>query len=89
MLYPFMTMEDETEIVHSEMDERGAVRVELEKPIDGGFCSAVCYLPSYEWRDVVGFSDAEIAGYQKLIERGAHLIMRFAKNGGYEYASGF
>lgn len=89
MLYPFMTMEDETEIVHSDMDDQGVVKVELEKPVDGGFYSAVCYLPSYEWRDIVGFTESEISRYQRLIEKGAHLIMRFAKNGGYEYASGF
>lgn len=89
MLYPFLTMEDETEIVHSDMDECGSVRVELEQPVDGGFNSAVCILPGYEWKDVVGFTEEDLARYQKILERGAHLIMRFAKDGGYEHASGF
>ena len=89
MLYPFMTLEDETEIVHSDMDDRGCVRVEIEKPVDGGFHAAVCTLPSYAWTDIVGFSEEEIARYQRFLEKGAHLIMRFARDGGFEHASGF
>lgn len=89
MLYPFMTLEDDTEIVHSDMDDQGRVRVEIEKPVEGGFHAAVCTLPQYEWTDVDGFSDEEISRYQHFLERGAHLIMRFAKDGGFEHASGF
>ncbi len=43
MLYPFMTLEDNTEIVHSESYmENGVekVRVEIEKPVEGGFDNA-------------------------------------------------
>lgn len=50
MLYPFMTLNDETEIVHSEskmVDGREAVKVVIEKPVWGGFHSAVCWLPEY------------------------------------------
>ena len=32
MMYPFMTLDDGTEIVHSEMREDGRVKVYLEKP---------------------------------------------------------
>lgn len=89
MLYPFMTLEDETEIVHSDMDDQGCVRVEIEKPVEGGFHAAVCTLPSYSWTNVDGFTAEEIARYQKFLEKGAHLIMRFARDGGFEHASGF
>lgn len=40
MLYPFMTLDDNTEIVHSEnyiVDGKECVRVEIEKPIEDGF----------------------------------------------------
>ncbi len=88
MMYPFLTLDDKTEIVHSEMlpDER--VKVYLEKP-DAKDCFhyATCYLPSYEWVDVFGFSDEEIARYQKVIESTAHLIMQFSREGGFENAS--
>ena len=51
MLYPFMTLDDNTEIVHSEnyfMNGKELVKVEIEKPIEGGFASAECILPTYE-----------------------------------------
>lgn len=68
MLYPFMTLDDETEIVHSESymeNGKEHVRVEIEKPVAGGFESAECVLPEYQWRNVAGFSDAEIEGRWK------------------------
>lgn len=49
MMYPFITLDDDTEIVHSEMREDGTVKVYMEKPVDGGFHSATCILPNYEW----------------------------------------
>lgn len=32
MIYPFMTLEDDTEIVHSEMKDNGEVKVYIETP---------------------------------------------------------
>ena len=50
MMYPFMTLDDNTEVVHSEMLPDGRVKVYFEKP-DAKDCfhSAVCYLPDYKW----------------------------------------
>ena len=89
MIYPFMQLEDKTEIVHSEMlpDER--VKVYIEKPIEGGFHSAVCYLPTYEWSEIEGFLQRDIERYQEILESTAHLIIRFASDGGFENAAGF
>ena len=42
MMYPFLQLEDGTEIVHSEMQSDGQVKVYIEKPVEGGFHSAVC-----------------------------------------------
>lgn len=89
MMYPFMKLDDDTEIVHSEMKDDGRVKVYMEKPIEGGFCSAVCMLPSYEWSDIEGYSEKEIARYREVIESTAHLILKFARNGGFANASGF
>ena len=76
MMYPFLTLDDETEIVHSEMRSDGSVKVYLEKP-DAADCfhSASCYLPGYRWEDVSGFSKEEISRYQEVIESTAHLIL--------------
>lgn len=87
MMYPFLQLEDGTEIVHSEMQSDGQVKVYIEKPVDGGFHSAMCYLPGYNWKDVDGFSETEINSYQQLIATVAHLIIRFSQNGGFEYAA--
>ena len=47
MMYGYMTLADETGITHSEMKADGSVKVYFEKPIEGGFQHATCYLPSY------------------------------------------
>ena len=90
MMYPFLTLNDETEIVHSEMLDDGRVKVYIEKPDEKDcFHHATCYLPRYEWTDIFGFSEAEIQNYQTIIESSANLIMEFSKHGGFENASGF
>ena len=71
MLYPFMTLEDETEIVHSEpltVDGKEKVKVVIEQPVTGGFHSAVCWLPDYTWEKIEGCSKEEINQYQVLFE---------------------
>ena len=77
MMYPFMTLDDATEIVHSEMLPDGRVKVYIEKP-DAKDCfhSAVCYLPDYTWEQISGFSPAEIDRYQKFLETTAHQQFR-------------
>ena len=90
MKYPFLTLDDNTEIVHSEMFPDGNVQVYVEKPDEKDcFHNASCYIPGYEWRDINGFSDEEIAKYQEIIESTAHLILDFARKGGFENASVF
>ena len=90
MMYPFMTLDDGTEIVHSEMREDGRVKVYLEKPdAKDGFHHATCYLPGYDWEDVFGFTEEEMKRYQDVIESTAHLILEFSQEGGFENASSF
>lgn len=90
MMYPFMTLDDETEIVHSETLPDGKVKVYIEKPDkDDCFHNASCYLPGYEWKEVNGFTQDEITKYQEILESTAHLIIEFAKEGGFENASNF
>lgn len=85
MMHLFMQLEDKTEIVHSDImnTKKGeCVKVYIEKPILGGFQSAICYLPDYRWEGIEGFSDKDIEKYQEILESTAHLIIRFAKQGG-------
>jgi len=89
MMYPFMQLEDNTEIVHSDILENEMVKVYIERPVEGGFLSAICYLPEYRWENIKGFSEEDINRYQEILESTAHLIIRFAKEGGFDNASNF
>ena len=90
MMYPFMTLNDDTEIVHSQMNEDGTVKVYIEKPDEKDcFHHATCYLPEYRWEDIYGFTDEDIARFKEIIESSANLIIEFARDGGFENASGF
>ena len=90
MMYPFMTLEDNTEIVHSEMREDGAVKVYIETPDEKyGFRHASCILPGYEWRDIYHYSDSDIERFEKIIRSTAHLIIEFAQEGGFDSAANF
>lgn len=90
MMYPFMTLDDKTEIVHSEMLKDGTVKVYLEKPDEKDcFHYATCYLPDYRWEDIYGFSENEINKYLDVLKSTAHLILEFSQKGGLENASGF
>lgn len=49
MMYPFLTLDDKTEIVHSEMYMNGSVKVYMERPDERDcFHYATCYLPEYK-----------------------------------------
>ena len=88
MMYPFLTLDDGTEIVHSETLQDGQVKVYIEKPDEKDcFHHATCYLPAYRWEDIYGFSEKEMDKYRDVIESTAHLILRFAEEGGVEYAA--
>lgn len=90
MMYPFLTLDDETEIVHSEYLETDRVRVYVEKADEkDGFHNMTCYLPDYTVEEVNGFSDDEVQRYMEIIRSTAHLIMEFSREGGFDNASGF
>lgn len=87
-MYPFMTLNDDTEITHSEMKPDGKVKVYIETP-DEKYCfrHATCWLPEYKWEDVFHFSEAEILKFQDIIESTAHLIIEFSQEGGFQGAA--
>lgn len=91
MKYPFMTMPDDTEITHSSIYEEDGIekiRVFIERPVETGFINAVCILPSYTWENY-GFSQDEIGSFQELLEKAAHVIYKFARQGGFGNAANF
>ena len=80
MMYPFLTLDDSAEIVHSEMKPDGQVKVYVEKPDEKDFFhNAVCWLPGFRWEEINGFSEAELARYDEVIRSVAHLILEFSQ----------
>ena len=89
MMYPYMTLSDETEIVHSQLIEDKGIKkviVNFERPTDNGFDSARCELPEYKWTEKEGYSDEEIAFFEKLLHSNTHLLYKYAANGGIKIA---
>ena len=90
MMYPYMTLNDDTEITHSEMTEDGRVKVYIETPDENdGFHNATCWLPEYRWENIFGYSEEELEYFKKLVRNNAHLIIEFSQEGGFSNASNF
>ena len=88
-MYPYMTLADETEIVHSQLiSENGQekILVHFERPTEDGFASARCELPTYRWLYNYGFTESELSFFEKLMQNNAHLIYRYAQDGGVNIA---
>lgn len=90
MMYPYMTLGDGTQIVHSQLiqdDGVDKVLVHFERPTEEGFDSARCELPSYTWTEWEGrFSDAERQLFEEFLRSNAHLLYRYAASGGLRVA---
>lgn len=83
MLYPYMTLIDETEIVYSQLIRHGSaekVIVHFERPTENGFDSARCELPAYRWVLQDGYSDREISAFEEFLKKNARQIWEYACN---------
>jgi hypothetical protein len=89
MMYPYITLPDDTLITHSHLLEQGGVKmveVHFERPVEDGFELARCSLPSYEWIMRDGYSDSEIEMFERLLHDGAHTFFKYAELGGMSVA---
>ena len=89
MIYPYMTLKDEIEVVFTNVfEENGIKKVEVhfERPTDDGFDTARCQLPSYKWLVKDGFSDQEIAFFEQFLQANAHLFYKYGASGGLKIA---
>lgn len=76
MMYPFLTLDDGAEIVHSEMGQDGRVKVYIEKPdAKDVFHHATCWLPGYDWQGIFGFTPQQMDRYAEVVQSTAHLIL--------------
>lgn len=70
MMYPYITLADETEITHSqiiEVDGTQTVEVHFERPNENGFDSARCVLPSYQRKFAEGFTAEEMEFFNEFL----------------------
>ena len=82
-MFPYITLNDDTEITHSEVKPDGRVKVYIETPDEeDGFHSAVCWLPDYTLENVQGYSESEMAHHHQLVRNNAHLILEYARDEG-------
>ena len=80
MMYPYLTFDDGTEVMHSDIVEDGDVEkvlVHFEGPTEAGFDSIRCKLPSYTWTPWEGaHSSADIDFLEQFLRNNAHLIYK-------------
>ena len=88
MIYPFMTLEDDTVITHTEMRDDGTVKVYIETSDEKDcFHSMECFLPSYKVENIKGYTKEEVDYYLAFIKEAANLIIEFSQEGGFDHAA--
>lgn len=66
MMYPFLTLEDDTEFVRSDELEDGRTMIYVERPdAQMGFLSATCFLPEYDWENVAVLRKRKLLGSKR------------------------
>ena len=91
-MYPYMTLADETEIVHSQIiDVDGIKKVIVHfnalrnrALIQPGVSFRII---NGSWILLDGYSDDEIRMFEQLLQSNAHLVYKYAENGGIQIAN--
>ena len=89
MIYPYMTLADGTEIVHTHVfaeDGVNKVEVHFERPTAEGFDTARCQLPTYTWLIKEGYNQQEIEFFEQFLHSNAHLFYKYGASGGLKIA---
>lgn len=90
-MYTLCKYADETEVVFSDIRKKDNgdeyIIVSFERPTEKGFDTVVFELPSYNIINKDGdYSDKEIEEFKEIVERGAHLFFKYAREGGLKFA---
>lgn len=86
MMYNYIKLDDDTQIAYSNILDDQTVQISVERPIDGGFQSATCFLPQCRWVEVEGFTRQELARLADIVKSNSPLICRLARDAGKAYA---
>lgn len=79
MFYNYAELEDGTQLAFSNVLDGGEVQISIERPVDLGFDSAMCTLPSFEWTAIEGFEESDMTRLDSFIHNNAQLILRLAR----------
>lgn len=82
MFYPYCTIKDSIEVVHTPLIENKTM-VHFEEP-DAivGFKILDCIIPGYQISNITGFSQEEINFLVQFCRNNAHLLLEYASKGG-------
>ncbi|RRF90467.1 MAG: hypothetical protein DUD33_03385 [Coriobacteriaceae bacterium] len=86
MYFDYAELRDGTVVAFSNILPDNTVKVSVERPVEGGFDSARCILPSYEWTGVEGFTEKELSDLDQFVHDNAPLIMHLAYEESQSYA---
>ena len=83
-VYPFMTINDDIEVVHTELRADNTVKVYFEQPVEAGFNSVECTIPEYKWEKNKGFNEEQLKYLDKYLHDVEDIIFELAAEGGFE-----
>ncbi len=86
MFYNYAELEDGTQVAVSGVLDGGVVQVSVERPVELGFDSAMCTLPSFEWTAIDGFDESDMTRLDSFVHNNVQLILRLAREVSREYA---
>lgn len=86
MFYSYAELPDETRIAYSQILEDGMVEIGIERPVEGGFDSARCRVPSFVWSSIDGFKPEEISRLERYLRNNLPLIWRLVEEKSRRYA---
>lgn len=82
MFYPYCSIEDTIEVVHTPI-KNGMTLVHFEEPDEiFGFKTLDCLVPTYQVSNITGFSQSEVSTLVSFCQNNAHLLLESAKRGG-------
>ena len=83
MFYPYCTVNEKTEIVHTPLNSAGQTLVHIEEPSDiYCFKTMDCLIPTYVVSNVIGFTSDEVAYWVEFCRHNAGILLNCAKQGG-------
>lgn len=86
MFYPYMTLGDLTEVIHTEWNGKNTT-VRFEKP-DEVFCFKTldCTVPGYNVSNIIGFTKEEVQALINYCQDNSDLLVKYSKCGGISNA---